>query len=355
MPWESGAERFVREVVDRLGERYHFVLFTTRNSRKMPKRENLRHGKLVRLGLGVKFDKWLFPFLAPVAAFSLKPDLAHAIMESYAGMALMFYRFLRWKTPTILTLQSGDLDDAKKQRKIPYFLWKLIHISPSHITAISRYLKERAARLGVSESRISKIPNGVDLTEIQPLLSHQRAKIPKRIVSVGRLSWEKGHEYLISAMPIIRAHFGDAHLVIVGSGAEEEKLRNLVRALDLGGCVFFRGALPHGRAMSEAATAEIFVGPSLAEGLGIVFLEAQALGVPVVGTYVGGIPDAVENEVTGLLVPPKDPQAIAEAIKRIWSDDELAKRMVAAAKERIKNFSWDKITEQVSSLYDRYL
>lgn len=354
-PWESGAERFVRELVYQLGERYHFVLFTSRNSRKVPAREDLKQFTLIRLGLGTKFDKWLFPVLAAVAATRVKPKLVHAVMESYAGIALLLFRALNWKTPTVLTLQSGDLDDQKKQRKIPYFLWKLIHSTPTHITAISRYLAQRAKKLGAREDRVSIIHNGVDLAEIKPLMERAHTRVPFRIVSIGRLSWEKGHEYLISALPLIKKEFPLAHLVLVGGGAEEQKLRQLTHVLDLNSSVFFRGALPHLRAMGEAAQAEVFVGPSLAEGLGIVFLEAQALGIPVVGTYVGGIPDAIEHGVTGLLVPPKDPSAIAEAVMKIFRDVDLRSRFNKNTKERIENFSWNKITESVSSLYHRYL
>ncbi len=354
-PWESGAEKFAREVVENLVDRYHFIIFTARNSKKNLKLEKGKGYEIHRLGLGSIVDKWLFPLLAPIAAMRAKPKLVHAVMESYAGIALAIFKTFNWRTPAILTLQSGDLDDSRKQKMIPFLLWKIIHLAPTHLTAISRYLAERAERLGAPKERISIIHNGVDLKEIDSLLQKQRGTVPFRIVSVGRLSWEKGHEYLISSLPLIKKEFPEAHLVLVGGGAEEEKLRKLAAALDLSSSVYFRGMLPHGRAMGEAALAEAFVCPSLAEGMGIVFLEAQALGIPVIGTYVGGIPDVIENEVTGLLVPPKDSVAIAEAVKRIFRDQELKSKLITTAKNNIAIFSWDRITEQVASLYDRYI
>lgn len=354
-PWESGAERFAREVVENLKDRYHFVLITTRNSKSAPKLENASGYQIRRLGLGTRADKWFFPILAPIAATRLKPNLVHAVMESYAGMALALFKLFNWKIPAILTLQSGDLDDRKKQKKIPYFLWKIIHLAPTHLTAISRYLASRAERLGVSKEQISIIPNGVNLEELKPLLIRTHARVPFRLVCVGRLSWEKGQEYLISSLPLIKKEFPEAHLVIVGSGADGEKLRKLTHSLDLDTAVFFRGMLPHSRAMGEVAKAEVLVVSSLAEGLGIVFLESQALGVPVIGTYVGGIPEIIENEVTGLLVAPKDSVAIAEAVGKVFRDKALRDRLVNNAKERISQFSWDKIAASVASLYDRYL
>lgn len=354
-PWESGAEKFARKVAENLGNRYRFIIFTSRNSKKVSKTEKGKGYEIRRLGFGSSVDKWIFPLLAPVAAMRARPGLVHAVMESYAGIALAIFKLFNWKTPAILTLQSGDLDDGRKQKKIPGLLWKIIHLAPTHLTAISRYLAERAERLGVAKERISIIHNGVDLKEIDSLLQKQKEAVPFRIVSVGRLSWEKGHEYLISALPLIKKEFPEAHLVLVGGGIEEEKLRKLAVALDLASSVYFRGMLPHLRAMDEAVAAEVFVGPSLAEGMGIVFLEAQALGIPVVGTYVGGIPDVIENEVTGLLVPPKDSKAIAEAVKRIFGNEELRRNLVASAKANVGNFSWKKITDQVASLYDRYI
>ncbi len=354
-PWESGAERFAREIAEKLCGKYNFIILTSKNSKKATRREKIGGYEVRRLGLGCPLDKWLFTILAPVAAARLKPDIVHAVMESYAGLALALFKAISWKTPAILTLQSGDLDDRKKQRKIPYLLWKLIHLAPTHLTAISHYLAERAKRLGAPEDRVSIIPNGVDFKELRPLISDPPERARGRIVCVGRLSWEKGQSYLISALPLIRKEFPEAHIVFVGDGADEEKLKKLAHSLDLDNFVFFRGKLPHLRAMTEAAKGSVFVGPSLAEGLGTVFLEAQALGTPVVGSYAGGIPDVVENEITGLLVPPKDSQAIAGAVKRIFGDSALAARLTQTAKERIHGFSWTTIADSVSSLYDRYL
>ena len=350
-PFISGAERFVKEVVERLANQYRFIIVTARLSRQAPKREVKQIGaheyEICRVGFGVKIDKWCYPLLAPGAARRHQPKIVHAVMESYAGIALWFYRFFGGNAKTILTLQSGDLDDAKKQQKIPDGLWRKIHTTPDRVTAISAYLKDRAVRLGVAPNRVSIIPNGVDLKSV----AAPRQPIARRIVSVARLSWEKGLAYLIAALPAIKKEFSDAHLVVVGGGLLAGELEKQACELGVIDAVVLLGNQPHERALAEISKAEVFITPSLAEGLGIVFIEAQAAGVPVIGTNVGGIPDIIKNEETGLLIPPRDSAAIAAAIVKIFKNKDRAEQLAKTAQKNLHRFDWTAIAGQVSDLY----
>jgi glycosyltransferase involved in cell wall biosynthesis len=351
-PFVSGAERMVVETVRRLAGRFSITVVTARLDAKLPHREirKLDTGathEIIRLGFGAKWDKFLFPLLAPLWTFRHPHDLVHAVMESYAGIALWWYRSLGGKKPTILTLQSGDLDMPVKNRKIPAFIWRNIHSSPTMVVGISKALTERAKRLGAK--RTMTIPNGVDFVHLYKI--PQVRKFVNRVVTVARLSHEKGLTFLIEAMKIVRRTIPDAELVIVGGGALEAELKAFTAGLSLQDYVHFLGAKPNVEAMTEVAQSAVFVLPSLGEGLGIVLLEAQALGVPVIGTSVGGIPDVIEQEKTGLLVPPSDAKSIADAIVRILSDRGLADRLVAEAKSRLAKFDWDRIAEQYAELY----
>lgn len=369
-PFVSGAERFVKEVVERNGSRYHprtspasgtvrgsaparrglrFVLFTARLSRKLPRREERPWGEIRRLGVGSSADKWLYPILAPLAAIRAHSDTIHAVMESYAGIALWIFGILRPKTKRILTLQSGDLD----QKKIPRWLWRRIHQSPTVITAISGYLADRAIRLGAAKDRVRVIPNGVDLSLAESIRNEGLERAPHRIVCVARLSPEKGIDTLIRALPEVRQRFADARLVLVGDGVLRDELQTLTRSIGVADVVEFRGALPNQDALREIAKGEVFVCPSLAEGLGIVFIEAQAVGTPAIGTRVGGIPDVIEDGRIGLLVPPSDPVALATAIVRLFEDKELADRIRSVALGGIKRFDWNLIAVDVAALYEK--
>ncbi len=349
-PWMSGAERCVKEVVERLNDRYHFVLFTARLSRSVASRETRGNCEIRRVGIGHPVDKWLFCALAPLAARGVDARVAHAVMESYAGIALWIFGLLRPRVRRVLTLQSGDLDSDEKQRRIPGWLWRRIHASPDRVTAISRSLATRAMRLGADASRVEVLPNGVDLSSIAVQRTDER--VVHRIVCIARLSWEKGLSDLLAALPRIRARMPDARLVLVGDGPERVALEVQAKELGVAEAVEFRGALPNTEALAVLRTADVFVCPSLAEGLGIVFLEAQASGVPAVGTRVGGIPDVIVHGETGLLIPPHDPNAIAAALINLCTDDALRARIAAAGRASVGRFDWPRIVARYAELYD---
>jgi len=352
-PWMSGAERFVKEVVERLGSRYHFSVYTSRISRSVPKRETRDGFDIIRVGFGTKYDKWFFCVLGPLAALRGEAKIAHAIMESYAGIALWVFGILRPSVKRILTLQSGDLDSDKKQRRIPGWLWKRIHVSPHLVTAISGFLAARARRLGTEERDLTVLPNGVDLAHIKPRTPERR--VAHRVVCVARLSWEKGLPFLLEAMVEVKKKFSDVHLVLVGDGVLRGELERKAKDLGIADAVLFKGNLPNAEALEVVKTADVFACPSLAEGLGIVFIEAQACGVPVIGTDVGGIPDVIEDGKTGLLVPSEDPTALAASIVRLMDDRALSDGCVAEALVRLPRFDWVGIVEKAAKIYGSFL
>lgn len=350
-PWMSGAERCVQEVVDRLSDRYHFVLLTSRLSRRVPARETRPFGEIRRLGIGHPIDKWLFCILAPLAALGIRARVVHAVMESYAGIALWVFGLLRPRVRRVLTLQSGDLDSDKKQRRIPEWLWRRIHTSPDRVTAISGFLAARAVRLGADPARVTIIANGVDLSRITPQRPEERVR--HRIVCIARLAWEKGLGDLLVAMTRVRATVPDAHLVFVGDGADREALEARVKELGIVEAVTFRGALPNAEALAVLRTADVFACPSLAEGLGIVFIEAQACGVPPIGTNVGGIPDVIADGESGLLVSPSNPEHLAAAMIRVLTDETVRTHLAAGALISAARFDWKKSIPSYAALYER--
>ena len=349
----SGAELFIKEITKRLQDNYDFVVLTARFKKQLAEEEQQDGCLIKRMGFGLPFglDKFYFMIFSPWLAIKLKPAIAHGVMESYAGVALIILRWLNKKIPTILSLQCGDLDHPKKQKKIPKWLWRKIHTTPDYITAISSFLAKRAERLRASSKNIFIIPNGFDVNELPP-----KGKIvEKRVVCVARLSWEKGVVYLIEALAEIKKIYPSAHLVLVGDGPAEEKIQSLVEKLGLADIVFFKGFLPHRVVLKEISQGEVFVCPSLAEGLGNVFLEAQACGTPVIGTDVGGIPDIIQGGFNGLLIPAKNSQAIVEAVIKIFSDKNLAQRLTQNAQITVQKFAWPNIVSQVNDLYQTIL
>jgi len=348
-PYMSGAEQMVKEIVENLGDRYEMILVTGRFDKKLARVEQRKTFKLIRVGIGHKqIDKLLYPLLAALRTRRFAPVIAHAIMESYAGGALVLLKYLYPRARRILTLQSGDLDsDMKQGQKILRLFFGVIHRSPHIVTAISRFLGERAKRLGVPEERIIITPNGVYLSAIP----QGAQRISHRVICVARLSWEKGLDYLVRAWPEVLAKVPDARLVLVGEGDKRGEIESLIKELKIGDCVELKGNLPHDRVLDELVKSEVFICPSLAEGLGIVFIEAQACGLAVVGTNVGGIPDVITDRENGLLIEPKDSAAIGRALVALLTDQELARGLVARARQSVKKFDWLNVLKQIDGLY----
>ena len=338
-PFEGGAEQYVRKVVDILKSRYNFIVLTSCLKRSLPKREQYGGVVIKRLGLGLKIDKWFFPFLAPWACFFIKKDIVHAVLESYAGLALCFYKFLGGRDKTLLTLQSGRVN-------MPAWLFRAIHRAPDKIQAISQALAQRAK--GFRAKDVAVVPNGIDIEIFRHI---DISRVPHRIISVAHLKKVKGLDYLIKAMPAVLKDFPDAEFVLVGDGPERKNLENLAHSLGLGGRVKFKGALPHSQVAQELAKAEVFVLPSLAEGFGIAVVEAMAAGLPVIASRVGGITDIIQHNHNGLLIEPESPQAIADAVIKLFTNPGLAQTLTQNARRNTNRYSWQNISEKINQLY----
>lgn len=348
-PFMSGAEQQPREIVKRLGKKYAIFLIAARVDKNLARLEMRDNFTLVRVGVGHPvIDKILYPLAAAFKARRLKPAVAHANLESYAGLALLCLKILYPKAKRILTLQSGNIDDPRQKKNfIIKFFWHAINFSPHVITAISRFLAKRSIDMGVPKEKIIIIPNGADFSEIPENIKRSR----NQVFFAGRLSWEKGADYMINAWPKVLRKFPEAKLVQVGDGPMREELLKLIKKLGIGNSVELKPTRPHSEYIKEFKKAEIMVCPSLAEGLGIAFIEAQACGTPVIGTNVGGIPDVIQDGENGLLIEPKNSDAIAAAIIKLLNDKELANRLCSRALETVKKFDWENIVKQFDGIY----
>ena len=143
-------------------------------------------------------------------------------------------------------------------------------------------------------------------------------------------------------------------LLIIGSGQDEKKLKDLVKKLDLENSILFLGGILHQDLPQYLALADVFVRPSLSEGLGNVFLEAMAAGLPIIGTPVGGILDFLKDGETGLFCRIKNPKSIAEKIKEILSDDRLREKLIQNGQKLAEEkYSWDIIARQMEKIFKK--
>jgi glycosyltransferase involved in cell wall biosynthesis len=171
---------------------------------------------------------------------------------------------------------------------------------------------------------------------------------PYRVVTVCRLIKLKGVDKLVEVITMLP----DVGLVIVGNGPERASLESLARKLGVGDRVYFTGQLPREQVIAHLRACDLFVLNSRHEGLPHVVLEAFAAGLPVVATAVGGTPEVVENEVSGLLLPPGDTHALRDVIVRLLSDQLLCRRLVENARAQLANFSLTQMIEKTASLLE---
>lgn len=194
---------------------------------------------------------------------------------------------------------------------------------------------------------IDLFPMAVDLAAF-PYHSSRAFAAPLQLLIVGRLVEWKGTAYAVEAMRILRDRGVAAELTIVGDGPTAPRLRELIQSLDLGNAVSFQVGIAHEVLVDLYHRADIFLQPSVklagqeTEGLGVTLLEAQAVGTNVVASRVGGIPTAVVDGETGLLVPPQDAGAIADAVMTLERDPLLRQRLRTAGRMRIEQeFDWN--------------
>ena len=242
-------------------------------------------------------------------------------------------------------------------------------ISSSDIVlAVSRFTRDEITNKlkDIDTSHVKFLPNGVDTnrfyqTEVEADF-YNKYKIPQNsdlILTLARIIKRKAHDDVLRALPDVLSQFPKAHYIIAGPHRKEDSyfssLNKLVDELSLQKHVTFIDFLPDKDLKKIYSISKVYVMPSRnlhetgdSEGFGITFLEANACGCPVIGSYEGGIPDAVENEVNGLLVSSDSPPEIASAIKKMFSDEDYRMNLVKQGKDRVsERFTWEKLTFQM--------
>lgn len=197
--------------------------------------------------------------------------------------------------------------------------------------------------------RVVSIPNGVDASRFR----HGGRARPRRpvVVSVGRLESQKGYDMLIKAVKLCADGGVDAEFAIAGDGPQRQELEQKISGYALGGKVQFVGRTDDVSGLLAAA--DVFVSPSRWEGMPNVVLEAMAAGLPVVATAVGGTTELVVHGQTGLLVPPDDTRAMADALTALVSTPTYRRKLGKRARARVlKHFTWERNVAAFSALYD---
>jgi glycosyltransferase involved in cell wall biosynthesis len=234
---------------------------------------------------------------------------------------------------------------------------------PQAIISPSNELHEKSAATGVPGDHLFYIPNGVDAHKFAPgqsfdVIDKDYGLDPTRpiIVCPRRLEPKNGVEYFIRSIPIVRAERPDVQFLVVGGGFPEERARfeSMLAVEGQRHDVFFTGNVPNTAMPRFYALATIATLPSLMEATSISGLEAMSSGLPLVGTNVGGIPEIIEDGVSGMLVEPRRPDQLAAAYLRLLGDADLRTRLGAGARARVeREFAWPAISARTVAVYER--
>ncbi len=236
-----------------------------------------------------------------------------------------------------------DNYDVMFLKKILYMLCdRLTQRFVNKFIVVSQSLQEFLIKEhGIAPDKVTNIYNGIELDQYKPNFGPSDnfrkeflAREDELVVgSVGRLTYEKGHEFLLRSMPKVLESFPRTKFVLVGDGQLKLKLENLAKELEISQtCMFlgFRDDIPQ-----VLSSFDVFVLPSIMEGHPIAILEAMAMAKPIVASDINGIREQIENRRTGLLVPPGDPQALAKAINQMLKDRNKARKMGIEARKRV--------------------
>jgi glycosyltransferase involved in cell wall biosynthesis len=238
--------------------------------------------------------------------------------------------------------------------------WFKYRFGVDRYVAISRGVRDQMVKDGIPEERIRIVHSGIDLSRFEGVGPHDYAAEfgfapgTRIVLDVAAFGWHKAQEVLVRATPRILAAVPGTRVVLVGDGECEARVREEARSLGLEREIVFAGFRTD--VPSLLAGCDCFVMCSVLEGLCTSLLDALALRRPAVGSAVGGIPEVLLHEETGLLVPPRDPAALAAAVVRVLGDADLARRLAEHGRRHVEaHFTNDAMVEGTLGVYRELL
>jgi len=216
------------------------------------------------------------------------------------------------------------------------------------VRVVSKIVGEEAKSAGINPNKIIYVPTRVDLKffnynkyKNSDLRKRLRLDKNKVVLYIGRFHPDKGTEYLIKAMPKVLEQVKDAKLFLIGGGEQEQYLKNLTKKIHINKDIIFYGKVEHDKIPEYYTIGDVFVMPSISEGMGRSALEAMAMKNIIIASKVGGLKQIIINNKNGILTEPGNPDEIAKWIIKILKNKNSFQRLRANAYENVKEFSWE--------------
>ncbi len=280
-----------------------------------------------------------------------KYDVCHAFFGIPCGAIAYLFRK---KMPYIVSLRGSDVPGFNARFSFQYIflnpIIKKVWNEAREVVANSEGLKELALKSAPSQE-ISVIHNGIDISEFNPDFNKIFKRNEFRIVCVSRLIERKGIRFLLESIGKLKNR--DVKLVLVGEGKQEQKLKTLSKKLGVSDKVEFKGYLNHDIIYDIYKNSDLFILPSLNEGMSNALLEAMASGLPVIVTDTGGTAELLDGN--GLVVPMGDSNAIAEAVSGLMDAPEERKQMSIQSRKIAEMMGWEVIGDDYIKIYKRVL
>lgn len=373
-PVIGGFEVFIENIAERVGKERTYVVLTGKVKDTDRETHNghlhtYRNASLTELKDYSYSSYWYILGMMPMLFFrSLllirkhKINVLHA-QGYFSGIVCLALKFFT-RVPYVLTIQSADFtiyhSEIKFNAIIKLQAWveRLVYKHASVCHAVSNDLVNHYKNQGREDGVM--IPNGVETNLFYPIDDAKKQALREKmgvksqyVVScLSRLQEKNGTHDLVEAMHVLSKKRDDVSCVIIGDGVERERIETMIEEYGLQDRVFLLGHVLHDEVGEYIAATDIFCRPSLAEGFGIVYLEAMACDVPAIGTPVGGIDDFLKHQETGLMAEVSNPEHLAIQIERLVDDQELSDRIVRNAREMIaEKYSWDAIARDILALY----
>lgn len=325
--------------------------------------EILTHEEAVpeRLKKGIFFKLLVIPYIIFGCIYSIffanrhDFDIIH-VHWPFPHIVFGYLIKILTKTPLICSFHGAEV--ILLRRGFPFLipLFRKLLSTANYNTVNSSFTKQQLSQL-LPKKPIEIVPFGCSIPPVK--IKYMRKT--NEILFVGRLVERKGVRYLIEAFSKVLPNVNTARLRIIGDGPLKRSLISLTQTLGLEGKITFSGFVSENVLFEAYKKAGVFVLPAIVdskgdtEGLGVVLIEAINYGVPVIASNVGGIPDIIKDNETGILVPEKDSDALSKAIINILKNEESIRRLIKNAKEHIKeNFSWETVISKLDELYSAF-
>ena len=336
----GGVEQIILALVKDINrDQFHIEVCTL--SPKGALHEELDNLKVKNYSLGIIKKSWVYIPIAFYRLYRLLKKENYEILNTWLFHASVVSVFVTKFVKIACIIESRQYADFmyKYNLKVKQILDRIASHGVDHIIACSDAAKEILVNYEKVDTRkITVIYNGTSINKFRLQNIKQRQQMRENLKVVDKivltftahLRPEKGHKYLLEALSVIRIQYPHIYLLLIGDGVLRDELEALTRQLNIENNVRFLGYRADIPDLLSAT--DIYVHSSVNEGFGIAIIEAMAVGLPVVATNVGGIPEIIINDVNGMLVPPENPQALADAISELIEHPD--KRKILSDKGR---------------------